>query len=261
MISSESQFVWRQILFILKLPFILILVFLGKRQPALLLGPMRELWYFIINARATAVLIALNLIMFLVELIFLGADGVMRYAFTPQDLFSFNLVPIVVSWFLHASLLHLAGNMLFLFIFGRIVERELGPFRMALVYFGSAIVSDIASALFGQGGIGASGAIAGLVSASILLKPFYFTYLVGGIPLPVIVVGWLAIIADISGILVPSGDNIGHIAHLGGYAAVAVLLFLFSTKERKKLTIGLLINLAFVAIMLYLSRLFGFSLW
>ena len=136
--------------------------------------------------------------------------------------------------------------MLFLYIFGRIVEKDFGP-KILPVYFGSAIISDIVSALFNQGGIGASGAIAGLISTAILMHPFYVTYLVAGIPLPIIVVGWLAILGDITGILIPKNDNIGHFAHLGGYLAITLLVFLFNPEQKKKMRIGLIVNVLFIA--------------
>jgi len=82
-----------------------------------------------------------------------------------------------------------------------------------------------------------------------------------GIPLPVMVIGWIAIIADITGVLVPQNDNIGHFAHLGGYFAVTVLVFLLSQQEKKKMLTGLIINVAFavLAYLVYLQFPFLFS--
>jgi membrane associated rhomboid family serine protease len=251
-ITSESAFVWRQILFALKLPFLLLMVLAGKRSSGELLNPFRDLFAFLGEAKATLVLIIINLAVFALEVFYLGPDRVLELAFQPADIVELNLLPIVASWFLHASAVHLLGNMLMLFIFGRIIERELGVHHLLLIYFGSAIISTLVSGFFGQGGIGASGAISGLIAAGIILRPFYLTYLVIGIPLPIIIVGWAGILADLSGVLRPTDDNIGHYAHLGGYAAISVLVFLLNQGERKKMLIGFAINALFITLLVFL---------
>ncbi len=246
-IESESQFVWKQIRFILFIPFLLFLILFGKRKFSELFEPLRELNHFIFEPKITASLVITNILVYLIEIFYLGEKGITALAFRPTDLLQGNVIPIIASWFLHASLAHLFGNMLVLYIFGRIIEKEFGA-KILLIYFGSAIISDITSALFGQGGIGASGAIAGLISVSLLMKPFNVTYLIMGIPLPIMLVGWLSIISDISGVLAPQQDNIGHFAHLGGYIAASALVFLFNQEERKQMKSGLYINIGFVLI-------------
>jgi len=119
---------------------------------------------------------------------------------------------------------------------------------MLYVYFAAAVIADVLSAVMGFGGIGASGAIAGLIVTGILLKPFYITYIVGGIPLPLFLVGWLAILADITGILIPAATNINHFAHLGGYLAILLIVFFVSSENKKKMRKGLWINLAILVI-------------
>ena len=173
----------------------------------------------------------------------------MAFVFQPGQLLQFKIYPMFASWFLHASLAHLAANILALFIFGRVVEMHFGRKKMLMIYFGSAIISSLFAALFGQGGIGASGAIAGVIAVAILYKPFYFTYIALGTP--------ISIISDITGVLVPKNDNIGHFAHLGGYIAVSFLTFFFDSRERKKLLLGLIVNILFVAAIGLLFFLLG----
>ncbi len=245
-IESESHFVWRQIFFLLKLPILLVQIIFGSRTWSELGRPFREIFVFLFEPKLTIMLILANVAVFLYEVFYLTEKQIAALAFQPSDILKLNYVPIVSSWFLHASVAHLVGNMIFLYIFGRIVEKDFG-WKMLLIYFGSAIVSTLVAGFFGQGGIGASGAIAGLISVSILMHPFYSTYLIAGLPVPILVVGWLAIIADVTGILVPTNDNIGHFAHLGGYIAVSLLVFLFNREEKHKLKIGLIINALFVA--------------
>lgn len=245
-IESESKFVWKQILFIITLPVLLFQIIFGKKKFSELGKPFRELFHFIFEPKITVAIILANIAVFILELFYFTENQIMNLAFQPSDILNFNYIPIVSSWFLHASVAHLVGNMIFLYIFGRIVEKDFG-WKILLVYFGSAIISDTVSALAGQGGIGASGAIAGLIGTAILMHPFYLTYLVVGIPLPIMLVGWLAIIGDITGILVPKNDNIGHFAHLGGYLAISLLVFLFNPEQKKKMKTGLIINVIFVA--------------
>jgi membrane associated rhomboid family serine protease len=244
-IESESRFVWRQIFFLLKLPITIIQIIFGSKKWSEVLRPFRELFAFLFQPKITIFLILVNVAVFILEIFYFTQEQIMNLAFKPSDLLQFNYIPIVSSWFLHASLAHLLGNMLFLYVFGRIVEKDFG-FKMLLIYFGSAVISDLVSALAGQGGIGASGAIAGLISVGILMHPFYSTYLIFGAPLPIIIIGWLAIISDVTGVLIPKNDNIGHFAHLGGYFAISLLVFLFNPKQKQKMKIGLIINVLFV---------------
>jgi len=165
---------------------------------------------------------------------------------------------MISSWFLHANLIHLTGNLLALFVFGRIIEKRFGPGKTLMIYFVSAIFSDIVAALFGQGGIGASGAIAGLIGVAILVDPFYISFFMVGIPLPIIILGWAFIITDITGILIPKEfDNIGHFAHLGGYIAASLIFFLVTPEERKNMLKGLFINIGFVVVAVILMGYFG----
>ncbi len=245
-IESESQFVWKQIKFLLKLPFILLLVLFGKREKKELLAPLRDLWNFLLEPKATVVLIVLNVIVFILQMFYFG--DIDPYVFTLNHLLKLNFFPMVASWFLHANLSHLLGNMLALYIFGRVVERRFGPWYFLLIYFGAGIIASLLSVLFGQPGIGASGAISGVISTAIMIDPFYFTYLILGIPLPIMLIGLLSIWSDLSNIIVPANDNIGHFAHLGGYLSTALIVFMFSEEKKHKMKIGLIINVVFVAL-------------
>lgn len=214
-------------------------------------------WIF--QAKATTFLILINLVVYFISLTW-SADYFQSMIFTPDKLMQ---LPQLASWFLHANPTHLIGNMIFLFIFGRVVERRFGFFKFLLIYFCAAIVSDlIAGLVFGQGGIGASGAIAGLIAAAIIVDPFYLTYIVFGIPVPVIVLGWIAVFADITGLISPvPGDNIGHIAHLAGFFAITLLVFIFNIKS-KKIKLGLFINvltLIFGTLLYYFVPVLSFS--
>src|SRR5258708_19561831 len=85
------------------------------------------------------------------------------------------ILPLFTSMFLHASFLHVAGNMLFLSIFGDNIEDYLGHFRYLVFYLMSGVVAGTTHILLNQASgvpsVGASGAIAGVMAAYFILYP------------------------------------------------------------------------------------------
>jgi membrane associated rhomboid family serine protease len=165
----------------------------------------------------------------------------------PSDLLSVRIFTIITSGFMHASISHLLFNMLALFIFGRVVEKSFGVNKFLAIYFGALVLSNIISSIihlfiFNQNiaGVGASGAIYGLIAAAMLIAPFYITYELI-IPLPITVVGWLTIATDISDILMQVDDGVGHFAHLAGFFSVVMILYMIED-DKERLRKGLLIN-------------------
>ncbi len=249
-IQSETKFLGKLLLNLLKTPLTLILILFKKKQFKDLFQPLQDFWQFIIEPKATLTLIILNILIFIVS-IFLNNQSLTLFLNYPSDLFTpSRLYSLITAGFLHANLSHLLGNMLALFIFGRVVERKLGLLKTSFIYFGALLLSGIFTSLINglilhdnTPGLGASGAIMGLIAAAILLDPFYLTYELI-IPLPIMIIGWLTIYADISGILNPIKDGIGHFAHLGGFLSIGLLLYLLGIDERKKMRTGLIINIA-----------------
>lgn len=253
-IDSESKNIFGIWFSILKLPFTFIMFLFGKKTFGDLFEPQKRFFHFIFEAKGVAFLIIINLITFIALplLHFTGTFGLSpeQIGFKPSDLFEFNILSMIFSWFIHGSILHLFGNMLFLFVAGRVVERDFGPAKFILIYFVAAIVSSVAYALVhtfllgdNVGAIGASGAIAGVMAAALLSSPFYLTYVLMGIPLPIIFVVWISIYSDITGFLNPGADNIAYAAHLGGYIAVTILAFFLGSKEKERMFHGLLLNI------------------
>jgi len=261
-ITSEARFFWNLLLIILKTPITLILILFGKKKLEDLAEPFKETLNFIRETKVTYHLIGINISIYVIimALHFFGiidTQFISNY-FTskPSDVINFNIIPILGSWFMHANWLHLSGNMLFLFILGRVVEKEFGTAKTLYIYFGSAIISTLANSLIhlyylnsDPAGLGASGAIAGFASVAMLISPLYVTFLAFALPLPIFIVAWSFLLSDITGILNP-GDNIGHIAHLGGFFAITLLVFLLDKKDRKRLWKGLIFNV--VTLLIYL---------
>ena len=249
-IESESKFLWSLVLHILLTPFTLLLVIFKKKDFGDLFQPFYDIIVFIFQSRFTISIIILNVLAFFGSRYYLneqGFNGLINY---PSDLLDFRYYTLITAGFLHANLSHLIGNIIGIFIFGRVVERTLGFYKTLIVYFGALIISGLFESLIhifitgsNIGGLGASGALMGLVSTAILLDPFYLTYELI-IPIPIMVSGWLAIYADIAGVINPSQDGIGHFAHIGGFISIGLIMFLIGIDERSKLRKGLLINIA-----------------
>lgn len=133
---------------------------------------------------------------------------------------------LVSSAFIHANYMHLAFNMLALYSLGTNVEyyftyifKEMGGVYYALLFFVSAIVADLPNLFlnkdnYGYLSLGASGAVAAIIFAGILINPMgtmYFFF----IPMWGIVFGILYLVLS-SYMSYRGGDNIGHLAHFTG---------------------------------------------
>ena len=169
--------------------------------------------------------------------------------------FSFGLVPSVVNdirelpadyvvipetatyftyAFLHANFLHLGGNMLFLWVFGDNIEDAVGHWRYLAFYLLAAAGGGLAHSLMNAGSplplIGASGAVAGIVGAYLLLHPRVklWVLLLGKIPLRLsavyVLLAWAVFQVANLFIAAPGEENIAWWAHIGGFATGLVLI-------------------------------------
>jgi membrane associated rhomboid family serine protease len=141
---------------------------------------------------------------------------------------------VLYSLFLHGSILHIAGNMLFLWVFGRRVEDRLGPIGFAVLYLCSGIVAAAAHVLAGPSStvpfIGASGAIAGVMGAYLVWFPnarintLFFVFLIFWFRIP----AWMVLIAwFVLQFFTSPNSGVAWVAHVGGFvfgAGVAWLI-------------------------------------
>ncbi len=143
---------------------------------------------------------------------------------------------LFTSLFLHGGLMHLAGNMLYLWIFGNNVEDALGHIRYLVFYVVCGVAASLAHGIVDSGStvpvIGASGAISGVLAAYVLVFPR--TRITVIIPLGVLlyptkisalyVVGFWFVIQLISAALTPPGEpGVAWWAHVGGFGAGLLL--------------------------------------
>jgi membrane associated rhomboid family serine protease len=200
----------------------------------------------------TYALIALNVLFFFVELS--GGDAfIMQWAFVPSRFLANpagDFLTLFTSMFMHAGWVHLGGNMLYLWIFGDNVEDRFGHVKFILFYLLCGLAATFAQLAFSMGSnvpnLGASGAIAGVLGAYILMFPQQqVKVLVGRMVTPVsalIVIGlWFALqffsgFASIANTADTGG--VAYIAHVGGFIAGFVLAFLFRGSSTPRLTTG-----------------------
>jgi len=149
---------------------------------------------------------------------------------TPQFSAPIFLSPLT-SMFMHGGFMHLAGNMLYLWIFGNNIEDRLGPFKFLLFYLVSGLAADFLFIVFSPSSqipmVGASGAIAGVLGAYLVLFPrarvltvlflFYFIRLVH-LPAKVILGFWFFYQLLMSFMGAGGGGGVAWLAHVGGFA-------------------------------------------
>jgi membrane associated rhomboid family serine protease len=139
---------------------------------------------------------------------------------------------LISYMFLHANFLHVFGNMIFLFVFGDDIEEAIGHWRFLVFYLACGIGAGVAYILSGPssnvGLIGASGAIAGVISAYLMFRPCAkVTVLLGLIPLRLRaywVIGFW-VIWQVVEIANGVQDGVAYWCHIGGLATGAVLFF------------------------------------
>ena len=156
---------------------------------------------------------------------------VFRYGFRPAN---FDLISLFSSIFLHAGFFHLAGNMLFLYIFGNNVEHRLGPFKYLCAYLFYGVAATLFFALFVSDSnvplVGASGAISGVMGCYFLWFPrnrvkvlvFLFPFIITTLMIPARwVLGFYLLIDNLIPFLAfgASGGGGAHGAQIGGFLA------------------------------------------
>lgn len=142
--------------------------------------------------------------------------------------FQVAFLPLLTSMFLHSGLLHLAGNMLFLYIFGDNVEDFYGHFGYLLFYLVCGVGSGLMHVLFNFNSavpaLGASGAISGVMGAYAVLYPrsrVLTLVLVFLVPIPaVIILGYWFVLQFLSGVSslgAAASGGVAWWAHVGGF--------------------------------------------
>jgi membrane associated rhomboid family serine protease len=152
---------------------------------------------------------------------------------------------VVTSMFMHGGWLHLIGNMWFLYIFGDNVEDSMGRFRFAVFYLVCGAAAAAAQIAIAPASpvpmVGASGAIGGVMGAYVVLYPrvrvhllVFLGIIITTIAVPAIfMLGYWLLLQLLGGAqsLGQDGGGVAFWAHVGGFAAGAVLVVLFKNPE------------------------------
>jgi len=187
--------------------------------------------------------------LFTVQFGYIPVEFVSGLELTPQLAASAYLTPFT-SMFMHGGWLHLIGNMLFLWIYGNNIEDYFGPVKFLLFYIVSGLAAIALYTLFGPSSqvplVGASGAIAGVMGAYIVLHPraritvlviFFFIQFVV-LPAKVVLGIWFVYQLLMSMIGSATGGGVAWMAHVGGFAFGWAVLKLLTRGRRPRASSG-----------------------
>ena len=180
----------------------------------------------------TGAIIALNLYVFVLELLF-GAPFIFRWSYIPQEIAAGeDLVTLLTAMFVHAGLLHIAGNMIFLWAFAPEIEDAMGRIRFLVFYLVGGLVASLAQIVTmpesNLPNLGASGAIAAVMGAFLVSFPFdrirtiIFLGLfvtVALVPSILLVGLWflLQLFSEVGSLAARQGGGVAYMAHVGGF--------------------------------------------
>ncbi|HTB12638.1 MAG TPA: rhomboid family intramembrane serine protease [Bryobacteraceae bacterium] len=213
--------------------------------------PLRSTERIYSTAVVTASLIAVNILIFLYQVsLGPGEDQFARqWGIIPDQMRGIGLVTLVTSMFLHGGWLHVLGNMLFLWVFGRNVEDLIGGPRFLVFYLlggiAAGIVHVIVNAYSTVPTIGASGAIAAVMGAYLVKFPrsrivtlifIFFFVTTAEIPAAFILLYWFALqfISGVGSLASTdyTGGGVAWFAHIGGFLVGMVLIRAFPARQR-----------------------------
>lgn len=201
----------------------------------------------------TYALIIINTVVFVGTLIMGNFDQtITEFGMKPSEILAGRqLYTLFTSMFLHGGILHILFNMWYLWIFGDNIEDVLGRGKFILFYLGCGLAASFAQALSDPSSmvpaIGASGAIAGVLGAYMILYPwakvhtalvlFYFIHLTT-IPAIAMIGAWFVLQVVSASVTWISGvsSGVAYLAHVGGFIA-GILLILpvwFKLRKRKR---------------------------
>lgn len=183
----------------------------------------------------TYVIIGLNVLMFLLEMAG-GEEFIRRWAFVPSRFLAHPVgdsLTIFTAMFMHGSLMHIGGNMLYLWIFGDNVEDRLGKISYVLFYLTCGVIATFAQLAMDPSSsipnLGASGAIAGILGAYIVFFPQGRVNVLLGrsmtdMPALIVIGLWfvlqfLSTFSNGQGAADGGEGGVAYMAHVGGFIA------------------------------------------
>ncbi len=203
----------------------------------------------------TISIIIMNVLVFIYELTLSQETlrlTIERFGIVPYYLthFSYAIDPsgipryytLVTSTFFHGGILHIAFNMLFLWIFGNNIEDALGHMKFIFFYFISGCIAGFSQSLITPQStipvIGASGAVAGVLGAYLILYPrariltlFWFFFFIRIVRIPTVI--FLGFWFFVQILYAGTGGSVAWFAHIGGFIAGLIMILPLWMKRRK----------------------------
>lgn len=186
-------------------------------------------------------LISINIVVFIWELSFTSnfTDPIATqelfytYGSIPLFVLSGDITSIITSMFMHGGIAHIAGNMVFLFVFGDNIEDRFGHLKYFVIYLMWGILAAYAHSLAAMDNtdslipaVGASGAISGVLGAYLLLYPrakiltIVFAFFITTVRIPAIAFLPIWFIMQlVFGFIFPQSGGVAYFAHIGGFLA------------------------------------------
>ncbi len=196
----------------------------------------------------TALIIAVNVIVFLFELIG-GEPFINQWSLVPADIVAGrNWITILTAMFMHAGIAHILGNMLFFWVFGPEIEDVMGPIRYLIFYLLGGLAATAAQVLMDPSStvpnLGASGAIAAVMGAFLITYPrdrirtvliFGWFWQVRFIPAALLVGFWFLtqIFSEVGALVQIQSGGVAYMAHIGGFLFGMLTSRLFETRRRR----------------------------
>lgn len=185
------------------------------------------------NTSVTLWLIAICVVVYIIQQL---VPSVNSLIFTPATALS-QPWTFITSIFLHANPTHIISNMIALFFFGTYLERRISKTNYLVIFFLAGIIGNIAFMLTASdpmiSGLGASGAIFGIMGTLAVLEPTSVVF-VYAIPMPMFVAAIVWFLLNFFGLL---GPGIGYEAHIGGLLVGVIAGLYFRNQLRKNIFI------------------------
>lgn len=198
----------------------------------------------------TAMIIGLNVLMFLLESA-KGRPFILRWSVIPAEIETgHGYITILTAMFMHAGVLHILGNMVYLMVFGPELEEVMGRGRYLAFYLLGGLAATAAQVAMSPTSVvpnlGASGAIAAVMGAFLVTFPhdrirtllvigFYVT--ISFVPAVLLVGFWFLIqlFSEVGALIHRQGAGIAYMAHIGGLIFGVVTARLFEPRKRRTL--------------------------
>jgi membrane associated rhomboid family serine protease len=195
----------------------------------------------------TSLIIVINVAAFVLELVG-GETFIKQWSMVPADIVAgHNWITIFSAMFLHAGLIHIVGNMLFLWVFGPQIEDVMGAGRYLAFYVLGGLAATIAQIIIDPTStipnLGASGAIAAVMGAFIITYPrdkirtiIFIGWFVRVTFIPaVILIGFwflIQLFSEVGGLIVMQKGGVAYMAHIGGFIFGMVAARIFENPQR-----------------------------